>query len=127
MDPSPTPSQDPKLWPSAVQELCRFHTASAYALRRVALEDVKVLRYWWGSRLRLAVGGSANSPAVVPNQGTFRGWVTLAGDTCSVPLYTMDALGSMTLRLAGRCLCRCSAPAWPRRFAHSAWVPLTKE
>lgn len=34
--------QDPSLWPSAVDEICRYHTASAYALRRVALEDVKM-------------------------------------------------------------------------------------
>lgn len=31
---------DPSLWPSAVAEICRLHTASAYALRRVALQDV---------------------------------------------------------------------------------------
>lgn len=34
--------QDPSLWPAAVDEICRYHTASSYALRRVALEDVKV-------------------------------------------------------------------------------------
>ncbi|GAB4814037.1 hypothetical protein N2152v2_001083 [Parachlorella kessleri] len=33
---------DPGLWPGAVHELCRYHTASSFALRRVALEDVKV-------------------------------------------------------------------------------------
>jgi nitric oxide reductase len=39
LPPSP---QDPSLWPAAVDEICRYHTASSYALRRVALEDVKV-------------------------------------------------------------------------------------
>jgi hypothetical protein len=34
--------QDPSLWPAAVDEICRYHTASSYALRRVALEDVKL-------------------------------------------------------------------------------------
>ena len=34
--------EDPSLWPGAVDELCRYHTASAYALRRVAVEDVKM-------------------------------------------------------------------------------------
>jgi nitric oxide reductase len=34
--------QAPSLWPSAVAEICRYHTASAYALRRVALHDVHV-------------------------------------------------------------------------------------
>jgi nitric oxide reductase len=34
--------QDASLWPSAVAEICRYHTASAYALRRVALQDVHV-------------------------------------------------------------------------------------
>lgn len=34
--------QDPSLWPAAVDEICRYHTASAYALRRVAIEDVKM-------------------------------------------------------------------------------------
>lgn len=33
---------DPSLITGTVAELCRFHTASSYALRRVALEDVKV-------------------------------------------------------------------------------------
>jgi hypothetical protein len=33
---------EPSLWPAAVEELCRYHTASGYALRRVALEDVEV-------------------------------------------------------------------------------------
>eukprot|EP00775_Hariotina_reticulata_P010929 gene10929-11084_t len=33
---------NPNLWPAAVEELCRYHTASAYALRRVALQDVQV-------------------------------------------------------------------------------------
>lgn len=32
--------QDPSLWPAAVDEICRYHTASAYALRRVAVQDV---------------------------------------------------------------------------------------
>jgi cytochrome P450 len=42
---TPTPLtywQDPSLWPAAVDEICRYHTASSYALRRVALEDVKM-------------------------------------------------------------------------------------
>lgn len=34
--------KDPSLWPSAVAEICRYHTASSYALRRVALQDVHV-------------------------------------------------------------------------------------
>jgi nitric oxide reductase len=34
--------KDASLWPSAVAEICRYHTASAYALRRVALQDVHV-------------------------------------------------------------------------------------
>lgn len=34
--------QDPSLWPSAVREICRYHTASSYALRRVAVRDVDV-------------------------------------------------------------------------------------
>jgi hypothetical protein len=34
--------QDPSLWPAAVDEICRYHTASSYALRRVAIEDVKL-------------------------------------------------------------------------------------
>jgi len=34
--------QDPSLWPAAVDEICRYHTASAYALRRVAKEDVQL-------------------------------------------------------------------------------------
>lgn len=34
--------KDPSLWPSAVAEICRYHTASAYALRRVALQEVHV-------------------------------------------------------------------------------------
>ncbi|KAL4423466.1 hypothetical protein ABPG77_005418 [Micractinium sp. CCAP 211/92] len=33
---------DPSLLNSAVHEICRYHTASSYALRRVALEDVQV-------------------------------------------------------------------------------------
>lgn len=33
--------KDNGLIPSAVDEICRYHTASAFALRRVALEDVK--------------------------------------------------------------------------------------
>jgi nitric oxide reductase len=33
---------DPSLWPSAVSEICRYHTASSYALRRVALRDVEI-------------------------------------------------------------------------------------
>lgn len=38
----PASLQDPSLWPAAVDEICRYHTASSYALRRVALEDVKL-------------------------------------------------------------------------------------
>ncbi|KAF6261839.1 cytochrome P450, nitric oxide reductase [Scenedesmus sp. NREL 46B-D3] len=34
--------KDPSSWPSAVAEICRYHTASSYALRRVALQDVHV-------------------------------------------------------------------------------------
>lgn len=33
---------DPKLIRGAVEELCRYHTASAYAMRRVAKEDVEL-------------------------------------------------------------------------------------
>jgi hypothetical protein len=44
--PHPGPScpllQDPSLWPAAVDEICRYHTASSYALRRVAVEDVQL-------------------------------------------------------------------------------------
>lgn len=32
--------QDPAMWPRAVEELLRFHTASSFALRRVAKEPV---------------------------------------------------------------------------------------
>ncbi|KAI3427183.1 hypothetical protein D9Q98_007120 [Chlorella vulgaris] len=34
--------KDPSLMPGAVEEICRYHTASALALRRVALTDVEV-------------------------------------------------------------------------------------
>jgi len=34
---------DPKNWsPAFVDELCRYHTASAMAMRRVAKEDVEI-------------------------------------------------------------------------------------
>jgi len=34
---------DPKKWsPAFVDELCRYHTASAMAMRRVAKEDVEI-------------------------------------------------------------------------------------
>jgi nitric oxide reductase len=34
--------KDSSLWPSAIREICRYHTASSYALRRVALRDVEI-------------------------------------------------------------------------------------
>lgn len=39
-----TLKRDPSLLNPAVHEICRYHTASSYALRRVALEDVQVGR-----------------------------------------------------------------------------------
>jgi nitric oxide reductase len=35
-------AQDPSLWPAAINEVCRYHTASAFALRRVAVADVQL-------------------------------------------------------------------------------------
>jgi hypothetical protein len=55
---------DPSLWPSAVEEILRYHTASAFALRRVALQEV-------------AVGGE------VGHQGA--GW---AGPVLTAPMLT---------------------------------------
>jgi nitric oxide reductase len=53
---------EPRLWPSAVEELLRFHTASALATRRVALQDVRV-------------GGTliqAGDPVIASNQSANR-------------------------------------------------------
>lgn len=33
---------DSSLWPSAVREICRYHTASSYALRRLAVRDIQI-------------------------------------------------------------------------------------
>lgn len=34
--------KDSSLWPSAVKEICRYHTASSFALRRVATRDLEI-------------------------------------------------------------------------------------
>jgi nitric oxide reductase len=60
---------DAGLVPSAVREICRYHTASAYALRRVALEDVQARRAGYcllcasWERARLPTAHPADPPA----------------------------------------------------------------
>ena len=112
---------NPKLVPKFVEELCRFHTASSMAMKRVAKEDIelggKVLYLHLPTPSDLTKSRDSTSrleraslPPTCPETGTRTSSRTRTSSTCTASSRKTDwALASGRI---GALLRRCPRPNW---------------